>query len=76
MKLCRTMLKTNYVTGEKESVVVRDGEDVEWEEFVDQPYEAMFYTTETICQPHKEVPYGKCIEKIQVHQVECFQFKV
>ena len=74
-KLCNTLWKIN-AAGEKVWAGEDQCQEVTWQVFEPEEYEAVLNTTEVVCTDNKKIPYASCEEtETEVKQL-CFQCKV
>ena len=74
-KLCNTLWKINK-DGEKVWAGEDQCQEVTWQVFEPEEYEAVLNTTEVVCTDDKKIPYASCVETETEVKQQCFQCKV
>ena len=73
-KLCNTLWKIND-EGEKVWAGEDQCQEVEWQVFEEEEYDAVLNTTEVVCTDDAEIPYSSCQQTELVQDQLCFQCK-
>ena len=73
-KLCNTLWKIN-AEGEKEWAGEDQCQEVKWEVFETEEYEAVLDTTEVICVDDDQLPYSSCQETGFTVVLQCYTCK-
>ena len=74
-KLCNTLWKINE-NGEKVWAGEDQCQEVEWQVFEAEEYEAVLNTTEIVCEDDKKIPYSSCKQTEYESKQQCFECKV
>merc|ERR1712226_187905 len=73
-ELCETLWEINS-EGEKVWTEEEECEDVEWQVFVEEEYEAVLNTTESVCTEDAEIPYTMCQQAEYINDQKCLECK-
>jgi hypothetical protein len=74
-KLCNTIWKID-ADGEKEWAGEDQCQEVEWQVYEEEEYEAVLDTTEVVCTDDNEIPYTSCQQTEYTSNQICLQCKV